>query len=167
MVNASLMSGCFPSALKHAVVHPLIKKSNLDLNVLSNFRPISKLPFVSKVLEKVPYVQLQTYIDLNEIGEKFQSGFKLRHITEWALLKVFNYLFLTVDAGKSAVLLLLDLSAAFKTVDHSILLTRLETLVGIKGTALNWFRSYLSNRSFSVNLGQYFSCMSPLNSGVP
>lgn len=77
----------------------------------------------STILEKVAYVRLQTYLDLNEIGEKFQSGFKLWHSTETAILKVLNELLFTVDEGKSAVLLLLGQSAAFDT--HNILLTGL------------------------------------------
>lgn len=76
LINSSLLAGCVPAAFKHAVVQPSIKKSNLDPAVLSNFRPISKLPFLSKVLEKVVYDQLKLHIDLNGISEKFQSGFK-------------------------------------------------------------------------------------------
>ena len=79
LINSSLMSGCVPAAFKHAVVQPLIKKHNLDPTVLSNFRPISKLPCLSKVLEKVVNEQLQSFIDLNDISEKFQSGFKSEH----------------------------------------------------------------------------------------
>lgn len=167
LVNTALSSGCVPSAFKHAVVQPLIKKSNLDPDVLSNYRPISKLPFLSKVLEKVVCSQLQCHIELNDIGEKFQSAFKSRHSTETALLRVFNDLLLTVDSGKSAVLLLLDLTAAFDTVDHQVLLSRLEMCVGIKGTVLNWFRSYLSGRTFTVHLGPYCSKRAPLSCGVP
>ena len=99
--------------------------------------------------------------------EKFQSGFKPQHSTETALLRVFNDLILTVDSGDSAVLVLLDLTAAFDTVDHAILLSRLENLVGIKDAALRWFESYLADRSFSVHLGEYSSGKAPLTCGVP
>lgn len=92
LMNLSLMTGCVPAALKHAVVQPLIKKHNLDQTVLSNFRPISKLPFLSKVFEKVVYEQLQSFIDQNGISEKFQSGFKSRHSTETVLLKCSKYI---------------------------------------------------------------------------
>ena len=115
----------------------LSKKHNLDPSVLSNFRPISKLPFLSKVLEKVVLNQLQSHLDFNDILEKFQSGFKSCHSTETALLRVFNDLFLTADAGNSAVLVLLDLTAAF-----DILLSRIESCVGVKGTVLKWLQSY-------------------------
>lgn len=106
-------------------------------------------------------------IDLNGISEKFQSGFKLFHSTETALLRFLNDLLLTVDSGNSAVLVLLDLTAAFDTVDHNILLSHLNTCVGIRGTVLKWFRSHLSDRSFSVQLVQYSLAISPLSCGVP
>ncbi|XP_041802630.1 uncharacterized protein LOC121613344 [Chelmon rostratus] len=79
LVNACLSSGSFPSAFKHAVVQPLLKKPNLDPSLLSNFRPISKLPFLSKVLEKVVFKQLQSFLIENSVYEKFQSGFRARH----------------------------------------------------------------------------------------
>ena len=167
LINTSLLSGSVPAAFKHAVVQPLLKKDNLDPSVLSNFRPISKLPFLSKILEKVVLTQLQTFLVNNGVYEKFQSGFKSQHSTETALLRVFNDLILTVDSGDSAVLVLLDLTAAFDTVDHAILLSRLENLVGIKDAALRWFESYLADRSFSVHLGEYSSGKAPLTCGVP
>lgn len=97
----------------------------------------------------------------------FQSGFKALHSTESALLKVLNDLLLAIDSGDSALLMLLDLTAAFDTVDHSILISHLEHCVGIKGTSLEWFRSYLSERSFSVSLCDSVSSSAPLPCGVP
>ena len=167
LINLCLSSGSIPPSFKHAVVRPLLKKANLDPSVLSNFRPISVLPFLSKVLEKIVAIQLQAYLDLNRIGEKFQSGFKRFHSTETAILKVFNDLLLAVDSGNCAILVLLDLSAAFDTVDHRILLSRLEHCVGVTGTALKWFQSYLTGRSFSVSLGEFSSSEAPLTCGVP
>ena len=102
----------------HAIVQPLIKKKNLDPSVLSNFRPISKLPILSKVLEKVAYAQLQICLDDFSICKKFQSGFKPLHSTETALLRVLNDILLTADSGNPTILMLLDLSTAFDTVDH-------------------------------------------------
>uniref|UniRef100_A0A669B2I4 Reverse transcriptase domain-containing protein n=1 Tax=Oreochromis niloticus TaxID=8128 RepID=A0A669B2I4_ORENI len=167
LLNASLSSGCVPSVFKHAVVQPIMKKKNLDPNGLTNYRPISKLPFISKILEKVVLKQLQAFLDANGINEKFQSGFKPRHSTETALLRVFNDLLLTVDSGYSVVLVLLDLTAAFDMVNHNILLSRLEHVVGLKGTVLSWFKSYLSERSFSVAMGQHSSASAPIYCGVP
>ena len=167
IINCCLTTGCVPAAFKHAVVKPLLKKKNVDPSILSNFRPISQLPFLSKVLEKVVHTQLQSFLISHNIHETLQSGFKPAHSTETALLKVFNDLILTADSGSPAILVLLDLSAAFDTVDHRILLSRLEHQVGITGTALSWFTSYLANRTFSVQLGDFTSPMAPLTCGVP
>uniref|UniRef100_A0A3B5PWL6 Reverse transcriptase domain-containing protein n=3 Tax=Xiphophorus maculatus TaxID=8083 RepID=A0A3B5PWL6_XIPMA len=167
VINTSLQSGCVPSTLKHAVVKPLLKKSNLDPSDLANFRPISKLPFLSKILEKLVFIQLEMFLKDNNITEKFQSGFKVAHSTESALLRVYNDLLLTVDSGNIAVLLLLDLSSAFDTVDHQILLHRLKHCVGLRGSVFQWFKSYLENRTFSVHLDQSCSGARPLKYGVP
>lgn len=135
--------------------------------MLSNFRPVSHLPFLSKVLEKVVFIQLQAFMQKNSVLEKFQSGFRSRHSTESALLRVHNDIALSVDAGSPAVLVLLDLTAAFDTVDHAVLLSRLEHCVGIRGLALQWFSSYLADRSFSVMIGECSSSAAPLSCGVP
>ncbi len=89
------------------------------------------------------------------------------HSTESALLKMFNDILLAVDSGKNTVLLLLDLTAAFDTVDHNILLCRLEHLFGIRGIALQWLNSYIRDRSFSVELGKFSSSVAPIICGVP
>uniref|UniRef100_A0A3Q3IT75 Reverse transcriptase domain-containing protein n=1 Tax=Monopterus albus TaxID=43700 RepID=A0A3Q3IT75_MONAL len=135
--------------------------------LFSNFRPISNLPFLSKVLEKIVYAQLLAFLDEHNILETFQSGFKTQHSTESALVKVLNDIFLATDSGNCVVLVLLDLTAAFDTVDHNILISRLEHWVGIRGIALEWFRSYLKDRSFCVKLGDAVSSSEPLVYGVP
>uniref|UniRef100_A0A3Q3BY54 Reverse transcriptase domain-containing protein n=1 Tax=Haplochromis burtoni TaxID=8153 RepID=A0A3Q3BY54_HAPBU len=135
------------------------------ITVLANYRPISKLPLLSKVLEKIVFSQLKDFLDDNGIFEVFQSGFKTLHSTESALLRVFNDILLACDSGNHVVLVLLDLTAAFDTVDHNILISRLSDVVGIGGTALNWFKSSLSDRTFSVSL--LGSSSAPLSCGVP
>ncbi len=128
LINCCLATGSMPAHFKHAIVQPLLKTSNLDSTELSNFRPISKLPFLSKVLEKVVFIQLQTFLGKNSLLE---AGFRALHSTESALLKVHNDILLTLDSGASAILVLLDLSAAFDTMDHNILISRLEHHVGV------------------------------------
>ena len=124
-------------------MRPLLKKSNLDSSVLNNFRPNSNLPFLSKILEKI-VLQLNNVLDANCALDTFQSGFHSNHSTETALVKVVNYHRINADSKKRSVLALLDLSAAFDTVDHDIPIDRLENWVGLAGPVLNWFRTYLT-----------------------
>ncbi len=112
------------------------------------------MPFLSKILEKIVFIQLTSFINQNDLFEKFQSGFRSHHSTETALVKVTNDLLLTADSGRYSVLILLDLSSAFDTVDHNVLLNRLKNVVGVSDVALDWFTSYLTGRSFSIRLGE-------------
>ncbi len=167
LINRCLETGAIPDLLKHATVRPLLKKQGMDPTVLANFRPISNLSFITKNLEKSVLDQLQTFLADNLIFEVFQSGFRKYHSTETALLKVFNDILLTCDSGNYAVLVLLDLTAAFDTVDHAVLINRLERCAGIAGSALEWFKSYLTNRTFSVKMGDLTSSNTVLTCGVP
>ena len=141
-----------PNSLKTALIIPLLKKTNLDTEDFKNFRPVSNLPFVSKLIEKSVAVQLVQYIDDNNLDEKLQSAYKKLHSTETALLRVHDDILRTVDRGCTVVLLLLDLFAAFDTVDRGLLLHRLNTRFGIKGKVLAWFKSYLIDRSQFVSI---------------
>ncbi len=107
------------------------------------------------------------FLEKNKIGKVYPPGFRMRHSTETALVKVFNDLLMTLDAGDSAVLVLLDLTAAFDTIDHMVLLSQLEKYVGIQGQALNWFKSYLTARSMAVRYGAYTTSSTSLTWGVP
>ncbi len=115
------------------VVKPFLKKCNLDNTILSNYRPISNIPFIGKIIEKVAFNQLNNYLNSNGYLDNFQSGFWAHHSTETALIKIINDIRFNSDSGKISVLVLLDLSAAFDTVDHNILLERLEKWVGFLG----------------------------------
>ena len=146
-VNHSLDEAFIPKSLKTTLIIPFLKKNDLDTEDLKNFRPVSNLPFISKLIEKSVAVQVVQYIDDNNLNEKFQSAYKKLHGTETALLKVHDDILRAVDRGCTVVLLLLDLSAAFDTVDHSLLLHRPTTRFGIEGKVLAWFKSYLTDRS--------------------
>ncbi len=135
--------------------------------MLSNYRPISNLPFIGKIIEKVVFNQLNNYLNSNGYLDNFQSGFRVHHSTETALIKIINDIRFNSDSGKISVLVLLDLSAAFDTVDHNILLERLENWVGLSGMALKWFRSYLEGRGYYVSLGEHTSKWTSMTCGVP
>ncbi|XP_060775062.1 tubulin beta-1 chain isoform X1 [Neoarius graeffei] len=167
IINTSLETGVVPVSLKKAVVKPLLKKINLDPSVLNNYRPISNLPFIGKILEKIVFNQLTAFLISNSRFDNFQSGFRANHSTETALIKVINDIRLNTDAGKTSVLVLLDPSAAFDTVDHNILLYRLEHWVGLTGKVINWLNSYLKDRSFFVTMGNCSSTSMSLTCGVP
>ena len=167
IVNKSLLSGTFPSTLKTALVKPLLKKSSLDQQQMKNYRPVSNIPFLSKVIEKVVASRLASYMESNELNEKFQSAYKRAHCTETALLRVQNDVLWAIEKKSAVFLVLLDLSAAFDTVDSELLLSLMENSIGIKGTALNWFRSYLTERSQCVLVKNIMSETIDLLCGVP
>jgi hypothetical protein len=167
LINESLSSGSVPAAWKTAVVKPLLKKPSLDQNDLKNFRPVSNLPFWSKILEKVVLHQLNAHLEANGLLNIHQSAYRANHSTETALLRIVNDLLFALDQNKVSTLLLLDLSAAFDTLDHDLLLSRLEFSFGINSKALSWFRSYLSGRSQFVLVNNQRSATSPLLFGVP
>lgn len=160
---APLWSHSSTPTLSWAWFRPLLIKPNLDPSLLSNFHSISPLPFLSEVMEKIVLIQLQTHLDRLNIVDRFQSGFKPHHSTESALLKVHNDIALALDAKQPVIFALLDLSAAFDTVDHTVLLSHLEHYAGLKGPALSWFTSFLTNRTFSVTIGEFSFTVAPLH----
>lgn len=167
IINLSLETGTMPDPLKVALLTPLLKKPNANHEEFGNFRPISNLSFISKSIEKVVAQQLTKYISDNGLDEPFQSAYKSFHSTETALLMVQNDILRSLDENRSVILVLLDLSAAFDTVDHSILISRLSKRFGLKGNVLTWFKSYLSSRKQFVRIDGCDSTMHELARGVP
>ncbi|XP_061466651.1 uncharacterized protein LOC133377174 [Rhineura floridana] len=155
-----------PDCLKEAVVRPLLKKSSLDPENFNNYRPVANVPFLGKVLERVVADQLQTLLDETDYLDPFQSGFRPGFGTETALVALYDDLCWEKDRGSVTLLILLDLSAAFNTIDHGILLGRLGDL-GVGGTAWQWFCSYLAGRLQRVVHGEYCSAPWALQYGVP
>ena len=125
IINYSLREGSFPHCLKTAYVTPLLKKPDLDRNLLKNYRPVSNLSFISKLIEKVVAKQLNDYIDSAGLSNVNQSAYWRLHSTESALLKIQNDIAASMDSGKAVALTLLDLSMAFDTIDHDILFNSL------------------------------------------
>ena len=154
---------------------PLLKKPGLEANSLkkkpkkkpNNYRPVSNLPFLSKVLQKVVLHQLRGHLLANSLSETFQSAYRAHHSTETALLDVTNCLLGGADEGRVSILTLPDLSAAVDTLDHSILFTRLHDMFVISGKAFEWFSSYLSDRFQSVSVNGQVSSQKKFHYGVP
>ena len=167
IINGSLTTAKVPSCFKSALVRPLLKKKGLDKEVLSNYRPVSNLPFTSKLLEKVVCSRLECHLEKYSLHDDFQSAYRCGHSTESALLKVQCDILEALDQGSMVVLVMLDLSAAFDTIDHNILLDRLHHSFGVKSHALEWLRSYFHGRTQSVAIGQSHSAHKELQYGVP
>ena len=157
VVNASLSCAEFPTELSIAFLTPLIKKIILDCEILKNYRTVSDLYFILKLVECVLCIQLIEHLKTNNLYEIFQSAYRQFHSTETALLCVQNGLLQAVDNEGRAILVLLDLNAAFDTTYHQKLLTLLNQSCGIGGVALEWFESYLMDRTQNV---QIVSCTS-------
>ena len=166
MINKSLSSGEFPQAFKNALVTPLLKKRTLDEEILNNYRPVSNLTFVSKIIEKVVASRLNHHLMVNNLQEPFQSAYRVNHSTETAMLRVQNDIIRAPGDNKVVLLVLIDLSAAFDTVNHERLLSTLHA-IGITGKALAWFMSYLQNRSQTITISGKQSRSQQLECGVP
>lgn len=167
IINTSIESGTVPEAFKRAAVKPLLKKASLDANELGNYRPVSNLPYLSKILERAVVEQLNVHLELGGLQTKFQSAYRTGHSTETALVRIMNDLLSMIDSGHNALLVLLDLSSAFDTIDHDLLLGRLRSDIHLDGRVLDWFRSYLSGRTQEVYVGQSHSACATLKYGVP
>ena len=150
ILNVSLSTGVFPDHLKHAIINPIIKKPSLDPNELKKYRPVSNIKFLSKVIEKHVVNNITNHMLQHGLGEPLQSAYRMAHSTETALLKVKSDIMSAIHNQKGMFLVLLDLSAAFDTVNHDILFDRMEKEIGLTGTTLEWLKSYFSGRTTSV-----------------
>ena len=126
----------------------------------------SNLNFISKILEKVVASRIQSRLSSNSLSSSFQSAYRIFHSTETTLLKIHNELILAMDRGEVTSLILLDLSAAFDTVDHFILFTRLQNWFGLDGLSLDWFTLYLSSGSQAASINDSIYAFSTLSCGV-
>ena len=166
LVNKSLYTGSM-EGIKDSVIIPLLKKSGIDSDELKNYRPVTNEVFISKLSEKVVSIRLFEHMTLHNLHSKYQHGYKAFHGTETMLLKVVNDVLIGFDSNTATILLLIDLSAAFDTVDISKLLDILEKDIGIKGTALHWFNSFLTGRTQCVKIENSLSDVLPVIFGVP
>lgn len=157
-------TGTYPSTWKKAIIKPLLKKHNLDPADTKSYRPIACLPFPSKIFEKIMNTQLAQFID--NLLDDTQFGFRKGHGTETALIKASDEIRMVLDKGGAAVLVLLDLSAAFDTVDHTTLIDRISS-IGIRHRAKALLSSFLSNRTQLVSLGDFNYPSFALPCGAP
>ena len=164
IINQMLQTGEFPNDLKISRVKPLFKSG--ETSSFSNYRPISLLPSFSKIFEYVIFKQLYSYMDDNRLFSLEQYGFRIGHSTELAALHLVNHLTKQMDTGKIPINIYIDLSKAFDTLDHAILLDKLK-YYGIRGVAYRLFHSYLSNRYQYVEFNGSISSTKVIDTGVP
>ena len=161
ITNMSFCEGAIPSSLKYALVSPLIKKANADPDVLNDYRPISNLTFLFKTIERAASNQIKDYVNRNN------STYKKYHSTETALVRVNKDILRAVDSHHHVIIVLLDLSAAFDTIDHQVLLQRVQDRFGITGTAFRWMTSYFHGREQCIIIHGVQSDWKRGNCGAP
>lgn len=164
IVNLSVIQGVVPDDLKSARVVPLYKKN--DKTDVGNYRPVSILSIVSKVFERVIYDQLEEYLVQNSLLYEYQSGFRQGFSTDTCLIHLTDYIRFQMDKGHYVGMVLIDLQKAFDTVNHSILLNKLKAM-GLNEMSINWFTSYLSDRSQLVEISGKYSSSTTISCGVP
>ena len=166
LVNKSLRTGSV-EGIKDSVINPLLKKAGIDSELLKNYRPVTNELYISKLIEKLVSIRLFKHMSLNNLHSKYQHGYKVFHGTETLLLKLVNDVLIGFDSNHATILLLIDLSAAFDTVDIDKLLDILESNIGITGTALQWFKSFLTGRTQRVKIKNSLSDTLSVLFGVP
>ena len=166
LVNQSLSEGSMDE-LKDTVITPLLKKAGLDPEVLKNYRPICNILYLSKLIERTVLAQCNEHLDEIKGHVQCQSGYKPKHSCETLLIRITNDVFVCLDKSKCTLMLLLDLTAAFDTVDHDILLDILWYDLGFRGTVFLWFVEFLSDRAQAVSIDGQKSGFKKNSFGVP
>ena len=164
LFNNSFLNGRCPEFIKISIVIPIYKKDSKL--IVSNYRPISLLSNINKILEKLMFNRLYSFLETNKSIYDYQFGFRKKHSTNHALLSMTQEIRDTIDKGNLAIGVFVDFQKAFDTVNHEILLRKLEHY-GIRGTAKNWFSSYLSKRKQSVSIANETSDTRVVEHGVP
>ena len=166
IINESITKGVFPMEWKTAIIRLLLKKLGLTL-VHSNYRPLSNLPFLSKVVEKVVHDQFRKYCDNHRMIPHYQSAYLANYSCKTALLKIIKDILWAMERQDITTLIAIDLSAAFDTVNHNILKEVLHRRFGVTETALEWFASYLKPRFCRVNVNRFYSLDKQLECSIP
>ena len=164
LINSTFHLGVFPTSMKLARVTPIFKKQ--DPKLCSNYRPISSLPFLSKIYERLMANRIVSFFNKHSLFSEKQYGFLKGRSTQEALMNFTENIYDALDAHEHNISILIDLKSAFDTLNHSILISKLE-LYGIRGVPLKWIESYLSDRKFYVSLNGSSSSTRTLNIGIP
>ena len=167
IINKSLETGTVPVSYKKGIVIPSLKKPSLDNSDKNSFRPVTNLINISKLLEKVVSKQLVTHLNDGNLLPPSHSAYRKNFSTETSLLSLTNKILNNLDKGRCTLLVTLDISAAFDTVDHQRLLDRYSQYFGLSGTVLLWMSSYLSGRSQCIQVGSAKSVEQPVETGFP
>ena len=166
IINKSLLTGSC-DGMKESTIVPLLKKAGLDPEILKNYRPVADLVFLSKLSERVVEKQMSEHMSMNNLHSKHQHGYKIYHSTETLIVCIVNDILIAFDNQNGVILLLIDLSAAFDTVDIDKLVHILESEIGIQGLALKWLESFLRGRKQRVLIGQSLFDSHEVQFGVP
>ena len=166
LINKSLAEGAFSKHWKTAIIHPLLKKPGTEL-IASSYRPVSNLPFLSKVVEKIVLTRFNKHCDNYQLMPGYQSAYRKNFSCKTAIIKITNDILWLMESKKITSLTCIDLSTAFDTVGHGILLNVLKNKFGISGKSLSWFKSYLQPRFCRVNIHNANSEDKELNFLVP
>ena len=164
IINLSFETGYFPTFFKSARIIPLFKSG--DKSNVQNYRGISILPIFSKIIEKVVHYQVYGYMQGNNLLTNNQFGFRKKLSTSDAITDMTQYVYDSLDLNFTVISIFLDFSKAFDTVNHNILLQKLD-VYGIRGVAHDWFKSYLENRMQYVSVNGAISSLKPISHGVP
>ena len=167
LVNASIQSSTFPTEWKTATVTPLLKKPSADPEDKKNYRPVSNLSYVSKLTEWIVMKQIDQHMKKHKLHQIHQSAYRTNHSTETALVKINNDILTEMDNMKCVLLVMLDMSAAFDTVDQTTLPDRFRHDFGIDDAANDWLRSYFSERQQCVNINGTLSERKTIQRGMP
>ena len=166
ILNASLTSACFCEEWKTSVVKPLLKKKGIDLQE-KNYHPVSNLPFISKLVEQAILMQFYKHCREHHLLPDFQSAYRKGYSTKTSLKKITNNIFWSTERKEVTAVIVLNMSAAFDTVDHDLLLDILHKRFGIADTALQWYQSYLRPWGMKVHINNAYSSIRSLNYSVP
>ena len=166
LVNKSLSEGSM-DGIKHSVIDPLLKKDSLDPEIHKNFRPVNNLVFLSKLIERIASRRIDDHMARNNLHDKKQFAYKEFHSTETMMTGLVSDVLKGFDENKCTVMVFLDLSAAFDTIDIEKFLTIMSDEIGLAGTALQWCKSFLTNRTQRVKINGHFSESLEVKYGAP